>query len=213
MLLFWLKPWSSLFYKEELTQAEVQTAVQSQYTGEIVNITHNNGVYVVEMQMEKGKYELQMDSVSGDIISLKQTEEIEPKEQLLSKEQAEELVLNHKKGEVDLLELTKEQDKSVYKAVVVHGNEQTIMTIDAIQGDILSSKTEVIREISKIITEKEAGVIATQYVNGGQVDDIDLKETNSHSYYLVEVEFNDDREATVQVNAISGEVMSVTWDD
>ncbi|GIN91014.1 PepSY domain-containing protein [Siminovitchia terrae] len=32
-------------------------------------------------------------------------------------------------------------------------------------------------------------------------------------YYLVEVERDKEKEATVQINAITGEVLSITWDD
>ena len=33
------------------------------------------------------------------------------------------------------------------------------------------------------------------------------------TYYFVEIEQANDQEATVQINAISGKVMTITWDD
>jgi uncharacterized membrane protein YkoI len=62
-----------------------------------------------------------------------------------------------------------------------------------------------------IITEKEAASIALSRVNG-EIDEIELEVSGGISYYLVELETDED-DATIQINAISGEVMSITWDD
>ncbi len=64
------------------------------------------------------------------------------------------------------------------------------------------------------ITEKQAEQIALGQVKG-EVDDIKFKHSGKtgQQYYLVEIDTPDDREAAVQINAISGAVMSVTWDD
>ena len=62
------------------------------------------------------------------------------------------------------------------------------------------------------MTEAEATAIALEQVPG-TVDDIDVESINGVVYFLVEVEGNDGREATVEINAITGEVHSFTWDD
>jgi uncharacterized membrane protein YkoI len=72
-------------------------------------------------------------------------------------------------------------------------------------------KSEPDGKPASIITEKEAASIALSRVNG-EIDDIELGEKGGISYYLVEVETEDD-DATVQINAISGEVMSISWED
>ncbi|WP_313470607.1 PepSY domain-containing protein [Lysinibacillus sp.] len=46
----------------------------------------------------------------------------------------------------------------------------------------------------------------------GEVDSVDFEETAEGGYYLVEIETQDD-EATFQIHAVSGEVLSITWDD
>lgn len=62
------------------------------------------------------------------------------------------------------------------------------------------------------ISKEEAISIALSQVKG-EIDDVDIEQSNGLIYYLVEIEANDEKEATVQINAISGEVMSITWDD
>ncbi|WCF09171.1 PepSY domain-containing protein [Paenibacillus thiaminolyticus] len=62
------------------------------------------------------------------------------------------------------------------------------------------------------ITEEEAAAIALKTVSG-EVDDIDLIQSDGVAYYLVEIDREDGEDGTVQINAITGEVKSVTWDD
>ena len=45
------------------------------------------------------------------------------------------------------------------------------------------------------------------------MDSFRTKEINGITYYLVEIEANDGREATVEINAITGKINTLTWDD
>ncbi|MCA0970560.1 PepSY domain-containing protein [Halobacillus litoralis] len=62
------------------------------------------------------------------------------------------------------------------------------------------------------ITEQEALSIALAEVDG-QVDDVDYESEDGEAFFLIEIERGEDREATVQVHAITGEILSITWDD
>ncbi|BFH66750.1 hypothetical protein J27TS7_39350 [Paenibacillus dendritiformis] len=68
------------------------------------------------------------------------------------------------------------------------------------------------RKPQKRLTEDEAAAIALKTVDG-KVDDIDLIHSDGVAYYLVEIDREDGEDGTVQINAITGEVKSVTWDD
>ncbi|REB06136.1 hypothetical protein DVB69_13900 [Sporosarcina sp. BI001-red] len=66
-----------------------------------------------------------------------------------------------------------------------------------------------------IISKQQAIKIALGQLNG-EVDDVDFVNTSEGGYYLVEIEIDVDDgpdEATYQIHAISGKIMSVTWDD
>ncbi|RWZ51399.1 hypothetical protein EQV77_16715 [Halobacillus fulvus] len=73
-------------------------------------------------------------------------------------------------------------------------------------------QTEQPAEPAQPISEQEARSIALEQVTG-TIDDVDFEQSNGQSYYLIEMERDDDLEATVQIHAITGEVLSVTWDD
>gem|GEM_PF-6404984 len=66
-----------------------------------------------------------------------------------------------------------------------------------------------------LLTEQQAIQIALRQLKG-EVDDVDFIKTTDGGYYLVEIEIDVDDgpdEATYQIHAISGKIMSVTWDD
>lgn len=112
---------------------------------------------------------------------------------------------------------------SMTRTEIAAGNEQT--TDDGSQeGDPSgghpeepqneeSSPTpaEPATEIPNPITEAQAITIALSQVNG-EVDDVEMGSLDGKSYYLVEIEGGDD-EATVRIDAITGEVLSIYWDE
>ncbi|WP_020615073.1 PepSY domain-containing protein [Paenibacillus daejeonensis] len=62
------------------------------------------------------------------------------------------------------------------------------------------------------LTEEEAIKIALGQVLG-KVEDVELRSNDNGIYYLIEIETPEEREAVIQVNAITGTVISVIWDD
>ena len=62
------------------------------------------------------------------------------------------------------------------------------------------------------LTEDEAVKVALGQVFG-KVEDVELRSNDNGIYYLIEIETPEGREAVIQVNAITGTVMSVIWDD
>ncbi|WP_158702733.1 PepSY domain-containing protein [Paenibacillus faecalis] len=65
----------------------------------------------------------------------------------------------------------------------------------------------------KMLTEAEASRIALAKYPG-EVEDAELRGVEKgRPYYLIEIELKDGREVTVEVNAISGKVGTVIWND
>ena len=67
------------------------------------------------------------------------------------------------------------------------------------------------------LTEEQAVEIALKEVSG-TVEDIDFEDSEQGGFYLIEVEQpgqgdEDGQEATVQIQAITGEILSIVWDD
>jgi len=93
-------------------------------------------------------------------------------------------------------------------------NKQKDITVDGYSGDVLAEKD--VKPLDQpvenhIITEQQAIDIALQQLKG-EVDSVDFEETSEGGYYLVEIETQHD-EATFQIHAVSGKILSVSWDD
>ncbi|MCQ6274472.1 PepSY domain-containing protein [Bacillus sp. V3B] len=100
----------------------------------------------------------------------------------------------------------------IYQVDVREAGVKTTLFIDATTGEILKKEIVDIEESPKRLTEQDAIALALQQVPG-VVEDVDVETINGVGYYFVEVETIDDREATIEINAITGEVKSLTWDD
>ncbi|OKL37320.1 PepSY domain-containing protein [Domibacillus mangrovi] len=62
------------------------------------------------------------------------------------------------------------------------------------------------------LTEAEAGEIALREVPG-TIDEIEMGDEDEAGSFIVDIDLANGDEAIVQVNVISGEIMSISWDD
>lgn len=76
----------------------------------------------------------------------------------------------------------------------------------------LSKEHSFSREEAKPLTPEEAGQIALAKVPG-VIDDIELGDEEETGFYIVDIDAENGEEATVQVNTVSGEIASISWDD
>ncbi|MFJ7825995.1 PepSY domain-containing protein [Psychrobacillus sp. NPDC096623] len=80
-----------------------------------------------------------------------------------------------------------------------------------------STNEAPITQENKLLTQQEVLIIAANYLKGVSDDDPELHHpTGQTPYYLVEVEIENgenDREAVVEVDAYTGAVKSVNWED
>lgn len=219
----WWKPWEP--GREQLSAEAAAQAVLAQYPGEILHSTLQDGTYMIQLRSETGLYGVQVDATTAAVQSIQRLEtspQVEEKT-LLSREQMKSELSRQRTGEqLVSLELVEQQGSPVYSAVVkAKDNSRQELTIDPYTGEVLSSKAIKAAPSSeaggktnepKFLSEKQAKQKALSRVPG-EVDDVELRGTNSgNPYYLVEIDLEDGREATVQVNAISGAIRSVTWD-
>ena len=90
----------------------------------------------------------------------------------------------------------------------------TNVTIDAITGKIISETVKETTGKNALITQEQAIKIALGQIKSeivDEVDDFSYVKTDDGGYYLIEIDTKDNREATFQIHAISGKIMSVSW--
>ncbi|MDR7076545.1 putative membrane protein YkoI [Neobacillus niacini] len=204
-----------------LTEKEAQKLVQERYQGKVSLIKFDSQQYHIELEKMDRLYAIKLDAESGKVLSFAETSSrtstppptpTPPLKVELTEEEIKKIVLSAVNGSLVSLEKVVNNQETTYKAIVNEIEKQTTIIVDAVSGTILSSTSTVINQPPKRLAEPETVQIARTQVEG-EVDDIWLETVNDQTYYFVKIETNDDREATVQIHAITGEVVSVTWDD
>lgn len=222
LILCFVQPWN---HADSVLSAEaVEETVTSQYPGTVEKSSLENGEYHLRISTDTGTYEFIVDSTDGSIISIQQISKSAAKERvILSRDTVKEKLLSDTGGKLLFLELITKEDQDIYKAKVKTDTERILFEIDPYTGEVLSRQTVTIdqeddeeeeeEDKQKFLAEEEVEKIAMAEVPG-EVDDTELRgEDTGHPYYLVEIDTEDDKEAVIQIHAITGKIQSVTWDD
>lgn len=198
---------------QTLSKSEISEKVLKKYSGNITDIQLNGNAYLIKLKKASSVYELKIDAQSGEVISLIQTEYSKANNQnRLDEEKIKNIATSVSPGKLESLRSETINKKIIYTAILVKGEQRTILKIDAQSGEVLSTKSEQVNPPTKKLTENEAVNIAIQQVTGN-VDEVDYEIKDNMPYYFVKIETNDDEEAIIQIHAITGEVKSITWDD
>lgn len=213
LIVLWIagRWWYSSIEASPISKEEARKIVEEKYLGEIIKIEEANQQYSIDVERETGTYKVVIDMKSGNVVSLKRTnvaKEIEANPSLTD-EDIKNILSKKVPGTIISLEQTKNSEQIVFEAVVKNAEKQQKVVIDGNSGEIIEVNPV---ESSKRLSEQEAGQIALEHVPG-QVDDVDSVNINGIIFYLVEIEANDEKEVIVEINSITGEVKSVTWDD
>ncbi|WP_243355228.1 PepSY domain-containing protein [Bacillus litorisediminis] len=203
--------------KELLTEEEASSLVQDKYNGRMIEISERSGIFQIKFSTDAGEYTVEISRETGEIRNLIKLDQESPvPKKVWSQAEIREQVAQQEKGEIEKVEQKQEGENLIYSVVVRSETQITTLKIDAYTGETVDTITEEIKqpeeEPAKRLTESEAVEIALQRVEG-EVDDVELEQSNGVIYYLIEVEREEEEDATVQVNALSGEIMSVTWED
>lgn len=158
--------------------------------------------------------------------------------QMISREQAEQAVLQEYAGDVESLtlnsgkyvaELKTAQGRYKLELDGATGEIESIVLLESLPGQPTSQPSVepsagsgIVASPSpspspspsaqRAVSEEEAIRLALQEVPG-KADDVETEINESGAFYLVEVKGADGRDAVVQVDAISGSIRSVAWED
>lgn len=223
------QPWRS---PELLTELQAQAAVLEQYSGEIVQSSRYGESYLIRLQSDQGTYEMEVGAADGAIMAIQRLNEaggsqetVPPKETDNDAQPtgAPELT-DGPGGETGAGGGTIKPPVTGAPVTKLPGTQppgtkppatqQPAPSPPATKPPVTERPAETTPPATNppvLLTEQQAASIALKHVQGnGQVEGV---QRGSHDDYLVDIEMTDGREAVVQVNMISGKVMSVTWDD
>ncbi|WP_188205612.1 PepSY domain-containing protein [Alkalibacillus aidingensis] len=136
-------------------------------------------------------------------------EEPSPEPTLLTHDEIIDIGLTQQEGTIQMLEFVEEEEP--YYELIIEGEEaSTYMMIDAYSGSILSLEREE-KTPETVVTEEEAIEIALNEVEG-ELEQVAIREVDGILYYVVEL-IVDDEQVLLQINAFSGQIQSVTWEE
>ncbi|KAF0817916.1 PepSY domain-containing protein [Cytobacillus sp. FSL R5-0377] len=213
ILVFAAIQFTNVSASESITEGEARELIKDRYQGEIQNLKKVNSNYMIEMKKGEALYEIMLSENGGDILSFEKKEQDSiGKQKQLDEEKIKKIIRAEEPGEVLSMKKVTHKEKSAFEAIVQKDEDKIKITVDAQTGEVVSRYTEEVKSPVKNLTEEEAIQIALKS-EPGEVDDISFEESERGSYYLVEIEKDDGREAAVEIHAITGEVLSVSWDD
>src|SRR5699024_5152070 len=181
-------------------------------SGEVQNIVQTMKEELVTMLSEDEVKEIVLEDTTGEIKTITKSTENETDFYDADVENDQHKVQFKVNGETgEIVDKKKEPVTTVRKetnATKRNDNKQQEIDQETKQKDH-KRPTE---EKPKNIDEQEAIQIALNTVKG-EVDDVNLESSNGQLYYFIEIETADDLEAEIQIHAITGEVISIEWDD
>ncbi|MGG4143846.1 PepSY domain-containing protein [Paenibacillus algorifonticola] len=210
-----------------ITEEQASEQVLQQYVGKIVSAKLSDSVYEVKLQAEKGMYDVAVDAKGGGIVSIKlidgglpaagETPPVSSTNQPTdapASEQAAEPTPGQSPVATPAPEpsISPAPNPSPGQSTSPAPNSSPKASPKPRDGNGIGGKPPAASPAKQGISPDEAEAIALKEVKG-KVEDIELKSSDRSRYYLVEIDTPDDREATVQVHAVTGAIMSITWDE
>ncbi|WP_186668168.1 PepSY domain-containing protein [Sporosarcina sp. BP05] len=206
----------SLINKKEPIEADdIRSRLESMYGGTVDRISLAGGVYKAEMTRGGADYSAEIDATTGSVLSLFQTGEVKKEiPNILSEAKVKEIIAGKYSGIAERISLNTSGKTPVYEVKMKKDPKFTNLTIDAIGGIIISETVKETTGENALITQEQAIKIALGQIKSeivDEVDDFSYVKTDDGGYYLIEIDTKDNREATFQIHAISGKIMTVSW--
>ena len=208
-----------LSQEEQLSSDEIQSQLEVIYEGTVDSLVMKDGVYLVEMTRAGALYAAKVDAVSGNVLSMNQLSEmvVEPEpRKVLSEEEIRKIVAKEYTGGTEHISLNENKEAPFYEVEALKNQQLVKVSVDAITGEITSAEPQGLTSSNVLITREQAIEIALGQLNG-EVEEVEFHQTDDGGFYLIEIEQDneksDDLEAVIQIHAITGDVLSVDWDN
>ncbi|MEK5040162.1 PepSY domain-containing protein [Sporosarcina sp. FSL K6-3457] len=212
---------------ETLPENEIRKQLEETYGGKVERLSLDGTLFEVELSRNKDVYLATVDAETGKVLSLIQTKEVIEEETPIASVEEDDITDEPNNTE------TVGQDKAPTDEVAAEPKTVVTESKQPIPSQPKATTTEPAKVVvpesnpktstnqttspktstTVLISEKQAIKIALGQLKG-EVEDIEFVQTSDGGYYLVEIDDDDqDDEATFQIHAISGKILSVTWDD
>ncbi len=205
--------------KEPIAADEIRTQLEDMYGGTVDQISKKGNVYQVDITRSGASYLASVNAVTGSVISIVQTSEMKEEitqPHVLSQTEVKEILSEKYAGTAAGISLNTSGEAPVYEVMLSKDPKFKQVTVDAITGTILSEVVKKTTGENALITKEQAIKIALGQLKNEQIDEVDdvsYETSEDGGYYLIEIDTKDNHEATFLIHAISGKIISVTWEE
>lgn len=197
-------------HENVLSKETVVKKVEASYEGKVTKATQSKDkkTYDITLENPKGTYFVKADAISADILSMNRVKAVNPS--AMTEKEAEHLALERVPGTVK--KQTRQSRVATYTIQKEDGKTYEVK-VDMQAKTVLSADQISSKDQQKTpITKKEAKTIAERKT-GGTADDADLEESEGTLIFEVDVDLPDNKEATVKINAYTGKVANIVYED
>ncbi|CAN2252295.1 PepSY domain-containing protein [Bacillus vallismortis] len=197
-------------HDDVLSKEDVVKKIEASYEGEVTKVTQSKDKKTYDMTLKnpKGTYFIKADATSADVLSMNRVKAMNPT--VLTEKEAEHLALGRVPGIVKkqtqqnrVATYTIQKENGETYEVKVDMQAKAVVSADRISGED-QQKTPITKQEAKSIAERETG---------GTADDADLEKSEGTLIFEVDVDLPDHKEATVKINAYTGKVANIVYED
>lgn len=204
---------------EDLTAKEASQLITNLYGGSVESFEEKNDIFYMKVLRNNLTYDFQIDSETGSILQLSKADGNnlpDVSANVKSIEEIRTLLNGQQKGTVHSINYQGAGEQPHYIVEITEQETLKTLIVNAITGEIISEdvkqQSAPDHQAVTIISSEKAKQIALTQLNG-TVEYVVYEGANDGGYYLVEID-GENQEATFQIHAVSGKVMSVSdYDD
>lgn len=224
-------------HADTIPSASIKNQLETMYNGKVNDLLLQNDIYGAKLTREESVYAVRVDGKTGKVLSMvlkKPSAQLAAKQEEVASETKDEDKVKGKSSDVKTevesdqaaADEPKSQPETPEPAPVQpkpqpepepkpEPKQQAQPPQQKPQSQSKPAASKPAPQKTVLLTEQQAVQIALRQLKG-EIDDVDFVETSEGGYYLVEIEIDVEDgpdQATYQIHAISGKIMSVTWDD
>ncbi|MFC7687397.1 PepSY domain-containing protein [Ureibacillus sp. GCM10028918] len=201
---------------EELTVNEASQLITDLYGGSVESFEEKNDLFYMTVLRNNLTYNFQIEPESGNILQIRKIEvQNLPDANVKTTDEIRTLLSAQQKGTIQSINYQDASEQPQYIVEITEQETLKTLIVNAITGEVLSEdvkqQSAPDHQAATIISSEKAKQIAQSQLNG-TVEYVVYEEANDGGYYLVEIDGEND-EATFQIHAVSGKVMSVSQQD
>jgi uncharacterized membrane protein YkoI len=198
----------------KISEKEAQDIATNLYGGKVLDYKEQNGNHQMTLENDRGIYNVVVDGNTKTVSNLKL---IDPKEALLTVEEAKTMIMDEMQAEVIQIEKAVKDGQPLAKALVEKENKQYSVEFDLSEKKMIGSTEipsssesngNINRENTEAQDEQKAKEVALQQTHG-TITNVEKVTTQKGNHYKVTID-NSNEVAHVYVQSDTGKVSSVS---